>query len=131
MPPSNPVGVIDTTIVIHLFRKLPAAIQWVAQGIPPLYVTPISWLEVMVGAPGKAGQASCKSILSRFQMEYLTRADFDWAMSSLEKYRLSNGVTSNDCLIASVAHRLQLPVYTHNAKDMRVLLDRKLVKVPY
>jgi hypothetical protein len=37
----------------------------------------------------------------------------------------------NDCLIASVVHRLQVPVYTHNLKDMRVLLNEALVIKPY
>jgi hypothetical protein len=37
----------------------------------------------------------------------------------------------NDCLIASVVHRWQVSVYTHNLKDMRVLLDESLVIKPY
>jgi predicted nucleic acid-binding protein len=64
-------------------------------------------------------------------MEYLTRADMDWAMQQLERYRLSHGVEMNDCLIASVAHRLQVPLYTHNLRDMRVLLKETLVIKPY
>jgi predicted nucleic acid-binding protein len=52
-------------------------------------------------------------------------------MQQLERYRLSHGVGINDCLIASVAHRLQLPLYTHNLKDMRVLLGETLVIKPY
>jgi predicted nucleic acid-binding protein len=37
----------------------------------------------------------------------------------------------NDCLIASVAQRLQVPLYTHNLKDMHVLLSTSLVVKPY
>ena len=96
-----------------------------------LLMTPITWLEVMHGAPGKAGQATCKAILSQFDMEYPTPADMDWAMQQLERYRLSHGVGIHDCLIASVAHRLQVPVYTHNLKDMRVLLGETFVVKPY
>ena len=85
----------------------------------------------MQGAPGKAGQATCKAILSQFDMEYLTPADMDWAMQQMEKYRLSHGVSTNDCLIASVCYRLQVPLYTHNLKDMNVLLGTSLVIKPY
>jgi predicted nucleic acid-binding protein len=85
----------------------------------------------MHGAPGKAGQATCKAILSQFDMEYLTRTDMDWVMQQLERYQLSHGVGIHDCLIASVCHRLQVPLYTHNVKDMRVLLDVPLVIKPY
>jgi predicted nucleic acid-binding protein len=66
----------------------------------PLAIPPITWIEIIYGAAGKAGQAKCKTILDQFAMEYLTRADMDWAMQQLERYRLSHGVGINDCLIA-------------------------------
>jgi len=125
------LGVVDSTVVIHVFRKNPTAQVWLHAQPVRLLVTPITWLEVMQGASGKAGQATCKAILSQFNMEYLTPADMDWAMQQMERYRLSHGVGMNDCLIASVVHRLQVPVYTHNLKDMRVLLDESLVIKPY
>lgn len=51
-------------------------------------------------------------------------------MQKIERLRLSHGVTVNDCLIASVAHRLQIPLYTHNLKDMTPLIGELAVK-PY
>ena len=125
------LGVVDSTVIIHVFRKNAAARAWIDAQPVRLLVTPITWLEVMQGAPGKSGQATCKAILSQFDMEYLTPADMDWAMQQMERYRLSYGVGMNDCLIASVAHRLQVPMYTHNLKDMRVLLNEALVVKPY
>jgi predicted nucleic acid-binding protein len=71
----------------------------------------------MHGAPGKAGQITCKAILGEFEVIYPTRTDLDWAMQQMEKLRLSHGVGINDCRIASVAFRLQVPLYTHNIKD--------------
>jgi len=79
----------------------------------------------------KQVKPTCKAILSQFDMEYLTPPDMDWAMQQLERYRLSHGVGIHDCLIASVAHRLQVPLYTHNLRDMRVLLNETLVIKPY
>lgn len=125
------VGVIDTTVVVHYFRKLPAARAWVDGQSVQLLVTPITWLEVMYGAPSKAGQATCKAILSQFVMEYPISSDMDWAMQQMERYRLSNGIGINDCLIAAVCHRLQVPIYTHNLKHMSVLLGTSLVIKPY
>jgi predicted nucleic acid-binding protein len=52
-------------------------------------------------------------------------------METLLVKRLSDGVAINDCLIASVCHRLQLPIYTHNTKHMTRLLDPTLVIQPY
>jgi predicted nucleic acid-binding protein len=125
------VGIVDSTVIVHLFRRNPSVLTWYASLSQPLAITPITWMEIMYGAAGKAGQAKCKAILDEFAMEYLTRADMDWAMQQLERYRLSHGVEMNDCLIASVAHRLQVPLYTHNLRDMRVLLDETLVIKPY
>jgi hypothetical protein len=85
----------------------------------------------MYGAPSKAGQSTCKAILGQFDLEYLTPSDMDWAIQQMERHRFSNGVGTYDCLIASVCHRLQVPLYTHNLKDMNVLLGAPLVIKPY
>ena len=55
-------------------------------------ITPITWMEIMYGAAGKAGQAKCKAILNEFDMEYLTRTDTDRSMPQLERSGLSHGV---------------------------------------
>ncbi len=101
-----------------------------ARFLKPLGVTPVTWLEIMYGAGSKAIQATCKAILSQFDLVYLTPIDQDWAIQQMESYRRSHGVTTNDCLIASVAHRLQLPLYTHNLKDMTPMVGKLAVK-PY
>jgi predicted nucleic acid-binding protein len=124
-------ALVDTTVIIHYFRRLPEARAWIDGQTMPLSITPMTWLEVMVGAPNKAAQATCKAILSRFEMVYLTPADMDWAMWQMERLRLSDGVGVMDCLIASVAYRLQAPLYTHNLRDMRVMLPHALVIKPY
>jgi len=90
----------------------------------------MTWLEVMHGAGSKANEAASKTILNRFELVYLSQADQDWAMQQVERYHLSHGISINDSLIASVAYRLQVPLYTHNLKDMVPLLGRLAIK-PY
>ena len=68
--------------------------------------------------------------MSQFDMLYLTEADFDWAMAAQMRYELSHGVGMMDCLIASVSHRLQIPLYTHNLKHFAPLLG-ELAQKPY
>lgn len=87
------VGLVDTTVIIHLFRKNLAARTWLDAQPIRHKVTPITWLEVMHGAPGKAGQLTCKEILARFDMEYPTPSDMDWAMQQMERLRLRHGVS--------------------------------------
>ena len=125
------VGVVDSTVIIHILRNNQLAETWSTTQPIRLSLTPITWLEVIYGAPNKRAQSATKELLNRFDMLYLTQADMDWAMHQLLTYRLSHGIAVMDCLIASVCHRLQVPLYTHNVRDMAILLDRALVIKPY
>ena len=124
-------GIADSTIAIHILRGNPAARAWFSAQSVRLSITPITWLEVMYGAPSKREQTRTQALLDQFDLLYLTQADMDWAMQQLLTYRLSHGIAVMDCLIASVCHRLQVPLYTHNVRDMAILLDRALVIKPY
>lgn len=123
-------GIADTNILIELYRNLPAAKTWVAAQTD-LAITSITWLEFMEGVRGKAGQARCQQIIEPFEIVLLSEADQRWAMAQLLRYRLSHGASFKDCLIASVCHRLQVPLYTQNVKDFLIVLPTRLVVEPY
>lgn len=123
------VAILDTTVIVHLYRKYSPAIAWLEN--QQLYgITAITWLEVMEGATNKTNQAYYKQLLSQFDIFYPTTTDQQWAMRQLEELQFSHHVGKEDCLIASVAHRLQIPLYTHNLKDMRPMLGQLAIK-PY
>jgi predicted nucleic acid-binding protein len=124
-------ALVDTSVLIHLFRKHPAAIAWFKSQTDALAVSSITWLEFMEGVPSKAGQTLCLTILSDFELIRLTDTDQDWAMEQITKYRLSQGVHLYDCLIASVCQRLQVPIYAHNVKDLQKILPAQLVIKPF
>jgi hypothetical protein len=52
-------------------------------------------------------------------------------MQQLLIYRLSHDIAIMDCLVASVCYRLQVPLYSHNLRDMTALLGSSLVVKPY
>jgi len=56
--------------------------------------------------------------------------DFDWAIRQALRLRLSHNVGPMDCLIASSAHRLGLPLYSRNLKHFAPLLGN-LARAPY
>jgi predicted nucleic acid-binding protein len=124
-------GFVDTSVLIHLYRKHPDALAWLKAQTERLSVSSITWLEFIDGAPSKNGLKLCLSILDGFELVWLSEADQDWAMLQLQQYRLGKGVHDEDCLIASVCHRLQVPIYPQNVKDMTKLLPRALVKQPF
>ncbi len=82
-------------------------------------------------ASSKTNQSHAKSILDKFEVLYITSADQRWAMQQLERFQFSHHIGMNDCLIAYVGHRLQIPLYTHNLKDMQPLLGNQLAVKPY
>ena len=123
-------GIVDTSVLIHLFRGNSLAIAWVANQ-QDLSITSISWLEFMQGAPGKRGQTTCLQLMRQFGREFLTQSDQQWAMDQMFRYRLSHGISLTDCLIASVCNRLQVALYTDNVKDFLPMLSRRLVIKPY
>src|SRR5689334_20705299 len=122
-------AIVDTTVVIHLYRKYQPAIVWF-NNQQRYGVTATSWLEVMTGASNKEMQAQCKYLLSQFDLLYPTASDQQWAMQQLEHFQFSHHIGKDDCLIASVAYRLQLPLYTHNLKDMTPLIGNLAIR-PY
>jgi len=124
------IGIVDSSVIIRLFRKDLVVQQWLESQKGNIGVTPITWLEIMRGAHSKSAQATSLALLASFDMVYLTISDQIWAMEQMQKYRLSRGIEMNDCLIASVCARLQIPLYTHNVKDMQKVLPMSLVIQP-
>jgi predicted nucleic acid-binding protein len=87
-------------------------------------------MEVMEGAHSKANQAQCRTLLDQFELLYLTAADQQWAIQQVEHFQFSHHIGKDDCLIAAVAYRLQVPLYTHNLKHMTPMIDALALK-PY
>jgi predicted nucleic acid-binding protein len=123
-------GIVDTTVILHYFRKRAAAREWVDSQATQLAITSITWMEVMEGTSSKANQTESKRILGKFTLIYLTSGDQQWAMNHLERFQFSHHIGMDDCLIASVAYRLQIPLYTHNLKDMVPMIG-DLAQKPY
>jgi len=69
------VGIVDTTVILHYFRKNQTARTWVNSQPVQLSITSITWMEVMQGAGSKATQTQCKNILDKFEKLYLTSTD--------------------------------------------------------
>lgn len=124
------VGIVDTTVILHYFRNYGAAQAWVDSQPVRLSIVFVTWMEVMEGASSKSNQAQCKNVLGKFDVLYATSADQQWAMQQLEGFQFSHHIGKDDCLIAAVAYRLQVPLYTPNLKDMTPMIGSLALK-PY
>ncbi len=122
-------GLLDTTILVDMLRSYLPAKKWLDQQ-QNLSVTSIVWLEILEGAQDKRGQNRALELLRRFERIDLMPADFDWAIHMSIKYKLSHNIGMMDCLIASVSHRLNIPLYTINLKHFTPLIGTMAQK-PY
>ncbi len=122
-------GFLDTAIVVDLLRSYPPSHNWLSVQ-SRLGLTPIVWLEILDGVEDLRAQKRAVELLRHFERVDLEPGDFDWAIQQAMRFRLSHSVDVMDCLIASVAYRLELPLFTRNLKHFAPLLG-PLAQKPY
>ena len=122
-------GLLDTAVLVDLLRSYPPALDWFA-GQEQLGITPIVWLELIEGARDAAAQKRAVWFLRHFERVDILSEDFDWAIERALMFKLSHGADMMDCLIASTAQRLDLPLFTPNLKHFVPLLG-PLARKPY
>jgi predicted nucleic acid-binding protein len=124
-------GILDTDILIDLFHNLPPAVNWLATAhLTELAITPIAWMELVRGARTKQERQKILHFLLQFRIEHPLPDDNNWAMRQFALYFLSHGIGYEDVMIASVAVRLHVPLYTRNVKHFRAL-PHLLYQSPY
>jgi predicted nucleic acid-binding protein len=123
------VGLFDSSVLIDILRGYSPSVTWF-QTQPDLYLTPITYMELVAGATNKADQAKALRFLAKFNIVYLTTDDMQWAMQQHTDYALSHNLGVFDCLIAAPNYRLNLPLYTTNLKHFTPILGQ-LAQKPY
>lgn len=124
-------AILDTSVLVDLLRAFPPAYAWFAGlGRLRMAITPVVWMETIQGATDSARRAQAIRLLRRFRIEHPTEDDNRWAMRQTARFHLSHRIHLQDAMIASVAVRLAVPLYTTNLKHFQPLpaLD---VKKPY
>lgn len=122
---------IDTAVLTDLLENYEPSIEWQkSRGAIIFAICPTIWMEVMSQATSLSAQQSAGKFLTQFEMIYPTEDDMKWAMRQLVSLRVIHGVTERDCMIASVCHRLQLPLYTRDLRALTPLIP-DLIRQPY
>jgi predicted nucleic acid-binding protein len=124
-------AIIDTNIFIDLLRDYPPAIEWMRiNSTLELAIPSLVRMELVLGARDKADQKRVIELINPFQITFPIESDAQWAMQQFEQFHLSHQVEIIDCFIAAMSARLQLPVYTRNAKDLSIF-PGVMVHAPY
>jgi predicted nucleic acid-binding protein len=110
-------AILDTSVLIDLLRGFQPAKEWFeGLGRRRVAITPVVWMEKVQGALDGARRAQAIRLLRQFHVEHPTEDDNRWAMRQTARFHLSHGVQLQDAMIASVAVRLAVPLFTTNLK---------------
>lgn len=124
-------AILDTSVLIDLIRLYPPAIEWFQANTElSMATTVVNVMEMLQGARSNLNMTNVRRSLRPFDVIYLDEDDQRWAVQQLTRFHLSHGVGYSDCLIASAAHRLRLPLYTANLKHLGVVLP-DFARQPY
>ncbi len=122
---------VDTTILVDLFKSDARAIGWAQQnqglriGIPLLV-----WMEVVFGARNQSEQNDLHRKLQDYRLILLSDQDQVLAQQLLTSYHLPHGVGCFDCLIAATAVRMGTPLCTLNERHFSVIPNLTVIR-PY
>jgi predicted nucleic acid-binding protein len=115
-------AILDTSVLIDLLRGREPATRWFsALGRQRPAITPVVWMETVQGATDTTKRAQAIRFLRQFFVEHPTADDNRWAMRQLGRFYLSHGIHLQDVMIASVAARLDVPLYTLNLRHYQPL----------
>ena len=124
-------ALLDTAVLIDLLRGFLPTTRWFAGlGRQRLAITPTVWMETVQGATNRVKRGEAIRFLHQFHIEHPTEDDNRWAMRQLARFHLSHGLHLQDAMIASVAVRLGVPLYTTNLKHFQSL-PSLIVERPY
>lgn len=127
----TPEYILDTSIVIDLMNEQSAAMTWFSsQSAASASITSITYMEALRGAGNRQQMHNYGRYLSRFLLLHFNHADSVWAVRNFRDFWLSHQIGMNDCIIAAIAVRQQLPLLTLNMRDFEPLPDITVVK-PY
>ena len=127
----EPDLVLDTDILIEILRGTPEAAKWLnAHRDRTIGIPVIVRMEILQGARNKREQQVLIRELRKFHVLHLESGDTERALSWFESFYLSHNLGIMDCLIASIAVRLDKPLYTFNIKHYRPIKELD-VQLPY
>jgi hypothetical protein len=131
MSSSSLSGLLDTNILIGVARANPLTVEWLQSQANARFGVPVLvFMEFVGGSRDATEQKRMLNILQPYPIIHLTASDSAWAQAQHTRYNLSHNVGIIDTLIASAAHRLEVPIYTLNLKHFTPLPGVKAIK-PY
>lgn len=113
---------IETTILVDVFRDKPEAIAWVnSLPLQGRWVSVITYFELLAGCRNRREQRTVAREMRNYRLLLLTEDISRTALSWFERFPLSHGVGFLDSLIGATALHQDLTVATLNTKHFEPL----------
>ena len=111
---------IETTILVDVFRNKPEAIAWV-NSLPPQgrWVSVITYFELLAGCRNRREQRTVAKEMRNYRLLLLTEDVSRTALSWFARFHLSHGVGFLDSLIGATAFHHGLRLATLNTKHFK------------
>jgi predicted nucleic acid-binding protein len=121
---ADPTLLVDSDVLIDFFRGSLQAADWLSANEGEVIGVPVIVLmELLQGARNAAEQTSIRERLEAFSIQHLQTADSPRAHEWFAAYRLSHATGIMDCLIASVAVRLAIALYTFSVRHFAPIAE--------
>lgn len=121
---------LDTDILIDIWRGHPPAVQWFATCAELPAVPGLVVMELMQDAKNQQQLHQALQLVQPLEVVWPTEADCARALSDFAVYRLSHGLGLLDALIAACAVGRGATLYTFNVKHYR-MIPGLAVEQPY
>ena len=108
---------VDTDVLVDCLRGTRAAYDWLnANSAQEFCVPGIVAMELVVGCRNQADLNRVHRLLSTFEVVWPDQTEFAAAFDLLSHYRLRDGLSIPDCIIAAMAIQHNAVLYTFNVK---------------
>jgi predicted nucleic acid-binding protein len=122
---------LDTDVMIDIMRNYASAISWLHElKDAPLALPGLVAMELLQGCRDKNEQQRVEMILRHYPLYWPQSDDCVRAYADFARFRLSDGLTILDALIAATAIGHNLPLASFNEKHYRVIPGLRLIQ-PY
>lgn len=118
---------LDTNVLIEILKNNQNTIQQVSTLTPPLAISSITAMELIVGARNKKEIQLLNKFIARFQMIHLDSVISLTALKLITSYAKSHTLDIPDALISATAINKHTQLLTYNTKDFQYIPSLELI----
>ena len=118
---------LDTNVLIEILKNNQNTIQNVSALTPPLAISSITAMELIVGARNKKEIQLLNKFIARFQVIHLDSIISLAALKLITGYAKSHALDIPDALISATAISKRAKLLTYNTKDFQYIPSLELI----